>query len=326
MHPPARICCIHHRAHAHLAGRLLVDQGVLDQHAIPGRSTRSRTATRRNMRASGLGRRWPNRPCPRPTTRHRTVLDAQQVASPNARSRVARWSIPACAPAAGAPPRSRAGGRSHAVPGPAGDACHAGSARLHAVVAHQAEQRGPIAKEMVPAQPVGLGGIDARLALHTRPWPGSGRRTHGHRRRAACCRDRTATPGAGSGTGQRAVLRAVIDRASEDKRIVHVSATGSSCRKPWSVRISSSIAWGTRPSMMCTALTPLLAASSAPLILGSMPPRWCRRRTARRSRAPTGWSAACRLVQHAGRVGQQHQLLALSTSASLLATRSALML
>ena len=40
----------------------------------------------------------------------------------------------------------------------------------------------------------------------------------------------------------------------------------------WSVRISSSMACGTRPSMMWTALTPLRAASSAPLILGSMPP------------------------------------------------------
>src|SRR3990167_7095878 len=40
----------------------------------------------------------------------------------------------------------------------------------------------------------------------------------------------------------------------------------------WLPSTSSSSACGTRPSMMCTALTPLLAESSAPAILGIMPP------------------------------------------------------
>src|SRR5690606_28522744 len=41
---------------------------------------------------------------------------------------------------------------------------------------------------------------------------------------------------------------------------------------PWSVRISSNMQCSTRPSTICTELTPFFAASSADEIFGSMPP------------------------------------------------------
>src|SRR5688500_12231621 len=77
---------------------------------------------------------------------------------------------------------------------------------------------------------------------------------------------------------------------------------------PWSVSTSSSSALGTPPSMMCTLRTPLRAASSAEPILGSMPPE------------------ITPLASTPGVLVSTTSFSACSTSASLPATRSALML
>ena len=71
--------------------------------------------------------------------------------------------------------------------------------------------------------------------------------------------------------------------------------SGSWCRRPRRSRISSGIACGTRPSMMCTALQPL-CGFQRPAIFGIMPPGSCRRRSAHRPRPRSGWSAARRSV------------------------------
>ena len=81
---------------------------------------------------------------------------------------------------------------------------------------------------------------------------------------------------------------------------------------PWLVRISSSSACSTRPSMMCTLFTPLRAASSAELIFGSMPPESVPSATSVVDLLgrEAGQQLAV-LVEHARRIGEQHQLFGL---------------
>src|SRR6185295_8563248 len=96
---------------------------------------------------------------------------------------------------------------------------------------------------------------------------------------------------------------------------------------PSLVRTSSSNAWSTRPSMMCELLTPFFTASSAEPIFGSMPPLI----------VPSANSASISLAERPVRrlpcLSSTPAVLVISTSfsafsvsASLPATRSALML
>ena len=80
----------------------------------------------------------------------------------------------------------------------------------------------------------------------------------------------------------------------------------------WSLRISSSIACGTRPSMMCTRVDAALGGIECAGDLGQHAAR--QRAVGEQlvdlARAQVGQQLAV-LVEHAGRVGQQHQLLGL---------------
>src|SRR3989338_8068170 len=95
---------------------------------------------------------------------------------------------------------------------------------------------------------------------------------------------------------------------------------------PSSVRISSSSACSTRPSMICTDFTPLRAASSAEPIFGNMPPDNVP--SATRLSMSFGVKPESRLPSLSSTPGvlvSSTSFSALSTSASLPATRSALM-
>ena len=142
------------------------------------------------------------------------------------------------------------------------------------------------------------------------------------RSRSACTAPRrraAATPrrGLGQGRGQ-APAQGRCGAGRHDARLA-VRSTGGIDQwlrimvpTPWSVMISSSRQWSTRPSTMCTEFTPALAASSADEIFGSMPPEIvpsANRSSIWRAREPGQQIAA--LVEHPGRVGEQHQLLGL---------------
>jgi len=78
--------------------------------------------------------------------------------------------------------------------------------------------------------------------------------------------------------------------------------------------------------MMCTAFTPLFAASSAEEIFAAFRPRWCVGEQVIDLAGRQTCQQATILVEHAGRVGQQNQLLGLQDLGDLAATTSALML
>ena len=87
------------------------------------------------------------------------------------------------------------------------------------------------------------------------------------------------------------------------------------------------MAWGTRPSMMWTALTPLRAASRAEAILGNMPPdKVPSANSASISRALKSVSKLPALSSTPGVLVNNTSFSAFKTSASLPATTSALML
>src|SRR5689334_1481124 len=129
-------------------------------------------------------------------------------------------------------------------------------ARVHAVVAHQAIERGAVGTpEMLPHD------VGARL-VHTEALAQERVDLLVHRREDARAR----------------VVQRVVEVKDPDPprrrqaRDAHRYLLRMRVPTPWSVRTSRSSACGTRPSMMCTLFTPLRAASSADPILGSMPP------------------------------------------------------
>src|SRR4051812_24097416 len=182
---------------------------------------------------------------------------------------------------------------------------------IRAMVAHQAVQRGAIAAPETRADLVRTRLVDAEIA------PQVGIDLLVHRRKDALAR--------------------VVQRFAkiEDPHPPRRRQTGDahcyllrmSVPTPWSVSTSRSSACGTRPSMMCTLLTPLRAASSAEPIFGIMPPEMTPLDT--RSSIFFGVrpvSSLPSLSSTPGVLVRTTSFSARSTSASLPATRSALML
>src|SRR4051794_35498020 len=182
--------------------------------------------------------------------------------------------------------------------------------RVGAVVAHQAVQRGAVgAPEFLPDS-VGARLIDIEVALQIRV------DLLVHRRKDARAR----------------VVQCVVEvedphppgwRQARDAHYLLRMRVPT----PWSVRTSRRSACGTRPSMMCTLFTPLRAASTAEPIFGSMPPEMTPFET--RSSIFFGVrpvnSFPC-LSRTPGVFVITTSFSAASISASLPATRSALML
>src|SRR6185295_121491 len=184
------------------------------------------------------------------------------------------------------------------------------AARVDAVMAHEAVQRGAVAQPELLAHAVCARLVDAELAPQERV------DLVVHRRKDA----------------RGSVVQRVVE--VEDPHAPRRRQAGNahyllliSVPTPWSVSTSRSSALGTRPSMMCTAFTPLRAASSAEPILGSMPPEmtpFATRSSMRRGVSPV--RSLPSLSRTPGVLVSTTSFSARSTSASLPATRSALML
>src|SRR5205823_5099405 len=192
-------------------------------------------------------------------------------------------------------------------------------ARMDAVVPHQAVQRGAVALPESLPHGVGARVVDAEVALEVVV------DLLVHRRKNARLR----------------VVQGVVEVEDPDApgrrhaRNAHylLPAGGTTyllrikVPTPSSVSTSRRSACGTRPSMMCTLFTPLRAASSAEPIFGIMPPEITPFAT--RSSIFFGVSPVSSLPALSSTPGvlvSTTSFSARSTSASLPATRSALML
>ena len=232
-----------------------------------------------------------HRACPRSRTARSNPCAMPSSPSTARHGRAARWSA---APEIGPSQRPQ---RQVVRPwpctsgSPAAVVCGVGKCPAHAMVPHQAQQRGAVAQPVVAAQPGRLIGSTAS----SRTMYSSSPRSMPPERRV------------------RRVVQGVVEVEQPDLRRL---TRPPQCDRiivpwPWSVRISSSIACGTRPSMILHGVGALMAAS-APRDLGQ-------HAAADRAvgeqvvdlRAPTGWSAACRSCRARLGVGQQHQLLGL---------------
>ena len=129
--------------------------------------TRSRAHSLRSMRVSGFGLRWPNiamssidstasnRCSMRKRAQHAQRVRARRVGEHDLAARQARDRGEVVALSADARLQSRQAVRVVQE-----------VRRLHAVVAHQPEQRGTVASPVLPAQRIGLVARESELALH----------------------------------------------------------------------------------------------------------------------------------------------------------------